>query len=245
MTLLPLLRSAHRVRVVGAFLALLATTILGAPAVAADQTSGRVSGVTSVIDADTIEIHGVRIRLHGIDAPESRQECRRPTGETWRCGQQASLALQDHVERRPLSCLHRDTDHYGRMIGQCFLGDQDVNAWLVEQGWAVAYRRYSRDYVAQENAAKTVLRGIWSGDFIMPWDWRRGQRLQSAAHDAQRQPADPTCVIKGNINAKGERIYHVPGGRWYDQTRINESKGQRWFCSEDDAQTEGWRRSRQ
>lgn len=146
-------------------------------ATAALAQGRQIIGVASVIDGDTIEIHGERIRLFGIDAPESRQECRRPDGSLWRCGQQAALALQDHIGRRTVICEQRDMDRYHRTVAQCRLAGEDIDAWLVESGWAVAFTRYSRDYVEQEQRARTARRGIWSGDFMMPWDWRRRQRL--------------------------------------------------------------------
>lgn len=137
----------------------------------------QIIGIASVIDGDTIEIHGERIRLFGIDAPESRQECQRPDGSRWRCGQQAALALQDHIGRRPLTCEQRDVDRYHRTVAQCRVADDDINAWLVASGWAVAFTRYSRDYVQQQEEARAARRGIWSGEFVMPGDWRRGERL--------------------------------------------------------------------
>lgn len=139
-----------------------------------------IIGVASVIDGDTIEIHGERIRLYGIDAPERRQECRRPDGSLWQCGQQAALALQDHIGRQPITCEQRDIDRYHRTVARCRLASEGVNAWLVESGWAVAFTRYSREYVEQEQRARTARRGIWSGDFLMPWVWRKHMGLQSA-----------------------------------------------------------------
>ncbi|MDE4146977.1 thermonuclease family protein [Phaeobacter gallaeciensis] len=144
---------------------------------AAPVTANELVGVASVIDADTIEIRGVRIRLHGIDAPESRQLCRRSSGDDWRCGQQAALALADRIGRRTVSCAVRDVDRYDRAIAVCTQGNQDLNRWLVNEGWAVAYRRYSRDYIGAEAQARRAGRNIWAGQFVMPWDWRRGQRL--------------------------------------------------------------------
>ena len=135
-----------------------------------------VTGTASVIDGDTIEIHGTRIRLHGIDAPESRQECRRPEGATWRCGQQAALALSNHIGRRPVTCKPLDRDRYGRVIATCSLSSGEINRWMVANGWAVSYRRYSLDYVADEDKARTAHLGIWAGPFEMPWDWRAAQR---------------------------------------------------------------------
>lgn len=144
---------------------------------AAPVTANELVGVASVIDADTIEIRGVRIRLHGIDAPESRQLCRRNSSDEWRCGQQAALALSDRIGRRTVNCAVRDVDRYDRAIAVCTQDNQDLNRWLVNEGWAVAYRRYSRDYIEAEDQARRAGRNIWSGQFVMPWDWRRGQRL--------------------------------------------------------------------
>lgn len=135
-----------------------------------------LSGVASVIDGDTLEIHGVRVRLHGIDAPESGQTCKDGTGNIYRCGQQAALKLSDFIGRRPLSCLARDTDRYGRTIAVCKVGTTDVNEWLVREGWAVAYRQYSLDYVAAEQEAKMHKRGIWTGYFEVPSEFRKRKR---------------------------------------------------------------------
>lgn len=136
----------------------------------------QIVGVASVIDGDTIEIHGERIRLFGIDAPEGGQPCHRTDGSQWRCGQHAALALQDHIGRRLVACVQRDTDRYRRAVCQCRVGGEDIGAWLVAQGWAVAFTRYSSDYVTNELAARSARRGIWEGEFMMPWDWRRGGR---------------------------------------------------------------------
>ena len=103
-----------------------------------------------------------------------------------------------------------------------------------------AYRKYSDDYTGQEMSAKVGRRGLWAGQFIPPWEWRRGKRLASETA-ANGNP--PGCRIKGNIGSKGDRIYHMPGGRWYDRTVITASKGERWFCSEGEAKAAGWRRA--
>ena len=132
-----------------------------------------LTGQATVVDGDTIEIHGNRIRLAGIDAPESRQGCFGKEGEEYRCGKVAAFALADRIGRAPVTCLGTEKDRYRRLIATCSIGNVDLNAWMVDQGYAVAYRRYSKAYIPQEEAAKIAHRGLWAGTFAMPWDWRR------------------------------------------------------------------------
>lgn len=198
-----------------------------------------IAGTASVIDGDTIEIHGQRIRLHGIDAPEARQTCV-VGSEAWRCGQQATFALADMIGQSPVRCKERDVDRYGRVVAVCYIQGNDVNGWLVGNGWALAYRRYSLDYVAQEQAAQAARVGVWRGEFVPPWDWRRGERLQAATVSH----SGAGCAIKGNISSSGEHIYHLPDGQYYERTKINTAKGERWFCTEAEAIASGWRKAR-
>lgn len=147
------------------------SALLWHPAQAAE-----IAGVATVIDGDTLEVRGERIRLHGIDAPESAQSCE-AGGKAWRCGQQASLALADRIGRLPVRCETFQRDRYKRIIAICRQGETNLNRWMVRNGWALAYRRYSTDYVAAENEARQTELGIWQGRFVPPWDWRRGKRL--------------------------------------------------------------------
>jgi endonuclease YncB( thermonuclease family) len=204
-----------------------------------------ITGRPSIIDGDTIEISGERIRLHGIDAPESKQTCQRD-GKTWACGKDATFALAAMIERHWVECVGRDRDRYGRIIAICTMGGPNgvnLNQQMVADGWAMAYREYSMDYVNAENAASASKRNLWQSEFHPPWEWRREQRAEAPAPKRQHGP-QPECVIKGNISRSGERIYHVPGGQDYDRTQITESAGERWFCSEAEALAAGWRRSK-
>jgi hypothetical protein len=109
-----------------------------------------------------------------------------------------------------------------------------TDGWVgVRQGHAVAYRRYSKEYVGAKNAARAARRGIWDGELQLPWEWRKTTRSKSAGPAAV---APKGCPIKGNVSKSG-RIYHVPGGQGYEKTKIDLSKGERWFCTENEARS--------
>jgi len=199
-----------------------------------------VTGMAKVIDGDTIDIRGQRIRIHGIDAPEAAQTCNR-AGQAIPCGQEATEALARKVGQSKVTCTGIEHDQYQRLIAVCQVGGVDVGGWLVEQGRAVAFIRYSQDYIAAEQQARQKKIGIWSTSFVMPWDFRA---QMAAAGPAPASPSNATCLIKGNVSAKGERIYHLPGGAMYDKTDIEPDRGERWFCSPQEAEAAGWRASR-
>lgn len=226
----------------------IATIALLVSLFAASATAGDILGRASVIDGDTLEIHGTRIRMQGIDAPESSQTCEK-NEKLYRCGQQAALFLDNLISSRPVRCEEETKDRYGRTVGRCFIGNTDLNREMVENGWAIAYRQYSTLYVSSEERAKAAKKGIWGGTFQIPSEYRRtkkGDNRSTSTPTVEKQRKDFTvatseCRIKGNINARGERIFHVPGARFYDKTAIDTNKGERWFCSEAEATTAGWR----
>lgn len=151
----------------------LATAILLLVSPALAQT---ITGPARVIDGDTLDIAGQRIRLHGIDAPESKQWCRYGMAEI-ECGKEATKAMRRLIAGKPISCHERDIDRYERIIAVCLnAGGQDVGADLVRQGWALAYRDFSLDYVDEESEAKAGKAGLWATEFVEPWEWRRGTR---------------------------------------------------------------------
>lgn len=199
----------------------------------------RIIGIASVTDGDTLTIGPVRIRLHGIDAPEVGQTCRRANGRSWQCWTEATNRLAELVEGREVECKALDRDAYGRIVATCTAGGIDVNAALVDEGLAWAFLRYSHDFADRETAAKAAGLGIWQGEAETPWQYRENRWERAAAASPRAG-----CPIKGNINRKGERIFHTPWSPHYERTRIDESAGERWFCDEAEAQAAGWRPAR-
>jgi endonuclease YncB( thermonuclease family) len=139
-------------------------------------------GIPSVIDGDTLEIRGIKVRLYGIDAPEMGQLCTDAKGQRYRCGAKAANELANFIARRTVSCTRRSTDRYGRMIAVCFLGKTNLNEWMVQQGWALAYARYTSAYVAAQRQAVANRRGLHQGSFEAPWDWRRRGSRSNTGH---------------------------------------------------------------
>lgn len=199
-----------------------------------------------VIDGDTLEVEARRHRLFGIDAAEHDQPCKDPSGEDWACAQQATEALEQLLKLGPVLCeeVPGTRDGFGRQISRCKVNGNDVAEALVRDGLAWAFRRYSSDYVDAEAQARAARRGVWavakgSSPNQPPWAWRAARRTQTAARP-DSQPTNADCRIKGNDSGNG-RIYHLPGSPDYAATRINVGRGERWFCSEQQARAAGWR----
>ena len=152
--------------IVDSFLAVL---LVGSSGVEAATLTGR----PLVLDADTVILSGERIRLNGIDAPANTQRCLDAQQQSYSCEQVATNALIDKIGISPLTCTGDTRDRYTRLLATCYLDDLNVNDWLVEYGYALAYRKYSTRYVAEEEKAKALKRGVWSGTFLPPWEWRR------------------------------------------------------------------------
>jgi len=210
------------------------------PAPAADRLI-RAPGMPQVHDGDTLELGPVRVRLHGIDAPELDQTCAMPDGSRWPCGLVARDRLAALARGGDFACRPRERDAFGRVVGTCFVDGVDVNRAMVAEGLAWAYRHFSSDYAPEEDAAQAAALGIWSGESQTAWDFR-ATGWQPAAGEIP--DGGRGCAIKGNVTAKGERVYHLPGAQWYARTRIDESEGERWFCSAAEAEAAGWRAAR-
>lgn len=193
-----------------------------------------LSGHAFVIDGDTIVLGSTRVRLEGIDAPETAQTCARRGGGTWACGHEAIRGLASLVNGQRVSCAHRGLDKYGRILATCHAGTGDINAEMVRRGLAWAFVRYSSVYVAIENEAKAARRGIWQATATPPWDFR-AQRWAGSQTEVSNG-----CAIKGNVTRHG-RIYHMPWSPWYANVNMGNDSEKRWFCSEAEALAAGWR----
>ena len=193
-----------------------------------------LSGPAAVIDGDTLDVGGQRVRLEGIDAPEMAQTCRRSDGSTWSCGRDAAEVLADLVARRSVTCRSGGTDKYNRALAVCSVDGLDVNAEMVRRGYAWAFVKYSSTYTSEEAQAREAGAGVWQGEAQTPWQFRekRWAVAESRAPDG--------CAIKGNISDNG-RVYHMPWSPWYGRVKVDLARGERWFCSEAEAQSAGWR----
>lgn len=139
-------------------------------------------GVASVIDGDTLDIRGERVRLYGIDAFEASQRCRTSQGDLIRCGRESAMALDALVAGQTVYCRNKDRDRWGRRVAQCATAQAgDLSAALVAQGWALAYARYSQTYVNHEAQARAERRGAWDGVFDPPSEWRAGRRTPASS----------------------------------------------------------------
>jgi endonuclease YncB( thermonuclease family) len=134
-------------------------------------------GQASIIDGDTLEIHGTRIRLWGIDAPENDQLCRNESGAQYRCGQKAANDLDALIDRRLVKCVEVDHDQYKRAVAVCTVASIDLADWMVRCGLAVNWPKYSQgEYAAAQYEAKRGQRGLWNGSFVEPWHYRACRR---------------------------------------------------------------------
>lgn len=226
---------------------LAAACLLASPATAQEL----ISGIGKAADGDTLMVGADRVRLFGIDAPELIQSCGRG-GQKWSCGEEAKTRLAAMVDGREVVCSTTGADEFDRVLARCKAGGTDLNQRMVVSGYAIAFRRYSSDYVAAEESAKLARRGVWAGTFQAPSEYRQAGRgvsrerlsdspLRSSPQrepQAHAAPARAACDIKGNRNRRGQWIYHLPGMPYYSQTRAEQI-----FCSEAQAQTAGYRRA--
>ena len=141
-------------------------------AIGAESGSSRRMTITKITDGDSLRAGDIRIRIHGIDAPEMRQICYWP--DAYQCG----VAARDYLasalgDGAVLRCEHLDTDRYQRLVMRCYHRGVDIGGGMVRAGWALAYRRYAKDYITDEAEARAAKRGLWAGTFQTPEAWRK------------------------------------------------------------------------
>jgi len=215
----------------------------------AGVTLGRAGEATiqvRVVDGDTLVLGEQRHRLFGIDSPEHNQRCNRDDGTSWDCGRLATEQLHTLIADQAVHCqeVPNTQDRYGRQISRCYAGNIELNNAMVSSGYAWAFRRYSSDYVAAEERARLQGLGVWQAPTDTPWHVRAIARTQIKENQADGNDSPtPGCDIKGNISRAGH-LYHLPSSRAYAKTRINQSRGERWFCTIEEAQEAGWRAAR-
>lgn len=224
--------TVHRLSRRSALIGLVCAAIL---VIDARAEPARVIGLARIVDGDTLDVGVVRVRLHGVDAPEAGQTCRRADGRPWPCGTEATSRLAELAEGKQVNCDALDRDQYGRIIARCLHNGIDLNGILIDEGLAWAFVRFSDEYVGREAAARAVGAGIWQGDAEPAWEYRENRWARAV------EASPHGCPIKGNINRQRERIYHTPWSPHYDRTRVDEADGERWFCDEAEAQAAGWR----
>lgn len=196
--------------------------------------------VIRVIDGDTIEVQknnkAVKVRYIGIDTPET-DECfgKESAGENKRLVLNKDIRLETDVQ---------ELDKYNRLLAYVYVNDLFVNEELIKKGFAKVATfppnvKYADKFIAAQKEAREQEKGLWKKE-VCANPQNNGLQIQQQ----QVLPANSECLIKGNINASGEKIFHMPGQKYYEKTKVEESERERWFCTENEAIEAGWRKSK-
>jgi endonuclease YncB( thermonuclease family) len=203
------------------------------PGLAGLGESKEVVGRATVVAGDLLKVAGTTVRLSGVEAPEREQRCGRENNK-WRCAEAAQSALLKVVSGRSVRCRLSGRDKAGHQLGYCSIDSVDINADLVRQGYAFAEGGRHSPYAAQERDARDTKAGMWIGDAQRPAEFRA-----KAWEEAKRRAPDG-CPIKGQVTGQ-ERVYVLPGTPSYERLRVLTARGDRWFCSEQDAASAGFK----
>ena len=163
-----------------------------------------MSGEASVVDGNTLVVGGVELRLYGADAPGIAQSCS-SDGRPYECGRQAASALLHQIAGRTVSCTGRAREEGGRVLAVCAIYGDEINAWMVAQGWALADRRQSGAYARLEDEAKAARNGLWRGEFAYPWGPpRQGSGDTGTAGEAAPEPPGASGVTPTPVQGAAE-----------------------------------------
>ena len=214
---------------------IIAALIIGASAAGDAGAAEDASSPATVVDGDTLEIGGRTVRFYGIDAPELGQFCLNGS-RRYRCGYEAALMLKKLVGNGIVQCQPTpvDPDDTGQI---CSVELLDLAEAMLRRGYAVVRPNALAVYRKAEQDAKQARLGIWRGDFISPAEWRDGRRMQVQSGDPSQ-----VCDIKGIIGDKGDKVYLVASDPEYEAIEVDQSRGEKLFCSDDEAELAGWRR---
>jgi endonuclease YncB( thermonuclease family) len=192
-----------------------------------------LEGRAQAIGGDSIRIAGKNVRLAGIEAPEPGQRCGK-AGKEWRCGAAAEAALSRLVSGRGLTCALGGSGPDGRPLATCTSGKTDISAELVRRGHVFAQSGLFAKYSSQESEARSAKAGLWAGDAERPTAYR------NKLWDEAKRRAPDGCPIKGQVSG-GARVYVLPWSPDYERARVQKARGERWFCSEQEAVSAGFR----
>ncbi len=213
------------------------TTTTTTPVPARPAATGEIRGQARAISGDTLRIARRLVRLDHIEAPERAQTCTRDTGKRWRCGEAARAALTRLLARSPITCaLSETTASDGIARADCRMGDTDIAAALVRGGHVFAETGFFASHSALEDEAREAKRGLWTGKTERP------ETFRAAAWEAAKEKAPDACPIKGRVASRA-KVYVMPWMQGYDRIKIRTSRGERWFCTEEEARQAGWRPS--
>lgn len=135
-----------------------------------------LSGHPRIIDGDSLAFGKERVRMEGIDAPERSQECKTSSGVNYPCGKVSTKALREMIGDAVVTCKVEGRDRYKRHLAICYANNINLNQWMVMSGHAMAYRKYDKRFITEEEHAKEHKHGIWQGEFTPPWEWRKQRR---------------------------------------------------------------------
>jgi endonuclease YncB( thermonuclease family) len=202
------------------------------------DASSTLKGRAVAVSGDTLRVARTTVALSGIEAPIDGQTCVSDDARRWRCDAAAETALARLLRSGPVTCELSGADDSGRRSGTCLQGERDVAAELVRNGHVFAQTGFLSSYGSLENEAQAAKAGIWGGEAARPSDYR-AQKWEEAKREAPEG-----CPIKGKVTG-GRRIYVLPWARDYERVKITGRRGERWFCSEDEALAAGWKPSKQ
>ena len=236
-----------------------AVLCLAVTAGCANAKARQFIGFPKVIDGDTVQFAGVKLRIMGIDAPQTDQLCFDHAGKRWKCGVAAREYLKQQAGNKSWKCDVVRKNLYGRLLARCRAGDEDIAGQMVQAGWALASTTGPAAYRESEEVARASEAGLWAGAFVAPLDWRRRNRQARVLGKATVQarasapllmsafgtsPPSADCAIKGNVNWSGKCIFHTPAGHRYKRIAMQAKYGDRWFCTPTEAIASGCRETK-